>query len=164
MKLENNLRRKWVSFQKPKYKDIELTPLTKKYQEGNFIQYLPQQVKLSSTEMKRYNKLKMQTGYSSGSEYYEFMILRMKNGHEDDEYKEWIYVPLLKQIEESKKINIQLPSSYLLFFKTKDYINRFRIGCEYFFTNELILPFHLDKEYYQLPFFGDSHGWVVNHF
>ena len=87
-----------------------------------------------------------------------YMMLYSKQVRSEKDFQ-WLQSDFLKSLKSCKEKEIKLPPSYLQFFQTYDFLVRLRPADLFFKTDQLLATFPDNKEYYLLPFFGDSQGF-----
>ncbi len=87
-----------------------------------------------------------------------YMMLYAKQVRSEKDFQ-WMQSDFLKTLKSCKEKEIKLPPSYLQFFQTYDFLVRLRTGDLRFIASHQLAPFPDNKNYYLLPFFGDSQGF-----
>lgn len=154
MKIKSSYDKIWVNFhEQNEAKFLEIDPT---YFEKPF-EHLPQHMMLDQEEKKLLAFLEDKKGWNS-QEFLTLTKLKEKRRESDEDF-DFIQASLAKLVEACHNHGIHLPSQFLAFFQSQDYISRFRTSDLKFIAYHSPIPFPEDQTYFIIPFFGDSQGF-----
>jgi len=147
--MKKKYRSKWINISDRKaiaFKDIE------DHKIRNPFNHLPQKLILSEEEEELLMLLERDRGYET-DEFLMYSILRSKIGIGVEGFKR-IQSGLRKLLKDCEEKHINLPTTFLTFFQTYEYLNRFRTSdCGLTFTtSEGLNVFQEDERYFITPF------------
>lgn len=149
-------KKRWVIIDEYEYSKIELVKLDERLLIEP-INSFPPEIVLTDYELKQLSDLEKQKGWS-GEEFYKMQQLQYRRGISQNSFQH--YSDSFQQIlEESKKINISVPTWFKYLFSSYKTLKRFRFGDIHFRIFEGIIPFPEFDNFYLIPFLGDSQGF-----
>lgn len=154
---DEKFQRKWITIShfyptKIELQDIDISLLL------NPIDSFPPECNLNEEEWNTLQNLEKKEDGWSGSEFLKMRRLQIKRGLSIEGFS--ILSDTLQDIKiQAHSLGIDLPKWFLLFFETHRLLNRFRFDDIGFTLYHKIVPFPKNKNYYLIPFFGNSQGF-----